>query len=364
MEPVDFARADLGDHAGACADYERALAAPELDEADGVRIRLAEAFSRLGLGELESGWRLYRARLSPLSGRRERFEVPGQAYDFAGGMAGLKGRSLLLVAEQGLGDEVMFAGMIPDLARALGPDGRLALAVEPRLISLFARSFPKAEVLTHQTQSIDGAPLRTVPGLKTVVDVWAPFASPAEALRPTASRFSETSGFLEADPARVQHWRRVLAEQPGRKVGLLWKSAKLVGERQRLFAPFDAWRPVLRTPGLSFVNLQYGDCAQELAFARDQLGVDILQPPGIDLKDDLDDVAALTAALDLTIGFSNASFNLAGAVGAPAWLVAVHGAWTLLGTDRYPWYPQVRCFAAPEGWPAALEAAAAALATL
>ena len=94
------ARADLGDHAGACDDYEAALQAPELDEADGVRIRLAEALSRLGLGQLEAGWRLYRARLSPLSGRRERFEVAGAPYDFAAGMAGLEGR---LIGLQGLG---------------------------------------------------------------------------------------------------------------------------------------------------------------------------------------------------------------------------------------------------------------------
>ena len=73
-------------------------------------------------------------------------------------------------------------------------------------------------------------------------------------------------------------------------------------------------------------------------------------------------MAALAAALDLTLGFSNASFNLAGAVGAPAWLIAVDRAWTMLGRWRYPWYPQVRCFTAPDGWPAALEAAAAALA--
>jgi tetratricopeptide (TPR) repeat protein len=358
------ARADLGDHAGACADYETALAAPELEEADSVRIRLAEAFSRLGLGELEAGWRLYRARLSPLSGRRERFEVPGQPYDFAAGTAGLQGQSLLLVAEQGLGDEVMFAGMIPELITALGPDGRLALAVEPRLVSLFARSFPGAEVLAHRTQSIDGVPVRTAPGLRTAVEIWAPFASPAEALRPAASRFAQTPGFLQPDPARVDYWRGVLAQRPGRKIGLLWKSAKLSGERQRLFAPFDAWRPVLRSPGFSFVNLQYGDCAEELAWARDCLGIDILQPPGIDLKNDLDDVAALCAALDLTIGFSNASFNLAGAVGAPAWLVAVDRAWTMLGTDRYPWYPQARVFMASDGWPMALEAVAEALAAL
>lgn len=355
------ARADLGDHAGACADYEAALTAPGLDEADHVRIRLAEALSRLAIGDLRTGWRLYRARLSPLSGRRERFEVPGRPYDFAEGTAGLEGQSLLLVAEQGLGDEILFAGMIPDVIEALGPRGRLALAVEPRLVSLFARSFPAAEVAAHQTRNVDGAPVRTVPGLALQPTFWAPFAAPAEALRPSADRFPEQPGFLKPDPARVAHWRQALATRPGRKVGLLWTSAKLVGERQRLFAPFEAWRPVLQTPGVTFVNLQYGDCARELAWARAELGVDILQPD-LDLKDDLDDVAALAAALDLTIGFSNASFNLAGAVGAPAWLIAAHRAWTLLGTDRYPWYPQARGFTAPDGWPAALQAIAEALA--
>jgi tetratricopeptide (TPR) repeat protein len=358
------ARADLGDHAGACADYEAALRGPELDEADHARIRLAEALSLLGLGDLEVGWRLYRARLSPLSGRRERFEVPGAPFDFAVGTIGLEGRALLLVAEQGLGDEILFASLIPEVIEALGPDGRLALAVEPRLVSLFARSFPAAEVFAHRTRNEGGAPVRTVPDLKTRVEFWAPFAAPAETLRPAINRFPQTAGFLTPDPARVAHWRRWLGEHPGRKIGLLWKSAKLSGERQRLFAPFDAWGPVLRTPGVSFVNLQYGDCAEELAFARAELGVDILKPPGLDLKDDLDDVAALTAALDLTLGFSNASFNLAGAIGAPAWLIAADRAWTMLGTDRYPWYPQVRCFASPDGWPKALEAAAAALAGL
>ena len=144
----------------------------------------------------------------------------------------------------------------------------------------------------------------------------------------------------------------------------MWKSAKLAGDRRRQFAAFDAWAPVLRTQGTTFVNLQYGDCAEELAFAREALGVDIFEPPGVDLKDDLDEVAALAAALGLTIGFSNASFNLAGAVGAPAWLIAPAHAWTMLGTDRYPWYPQARVFTAADDWSTALRAVAEALAAL
>jgi cytochrome c-type biogenesis protein CcmH/NrfG len=356
------ARADLGDHGGAVADYEATRGAEGLDAVDAVRIALAEALSRLGLGELDAGWRLYEARLSPASAKPQRFEVPGEPYDFARGTDGLDGRALLLVAEQGLGDEVMFAGLIPDVIRSLGPNGRLALAVEPRLRTLFARSFPAAEVITHRTRLESGTAVRSVWGLKTPVEVWAPFAAPARALRRTAADFPKTPGFLRPDPERTAHWRRWLAEQPGRKVGLLWKSAKLAGDRRRQFAPFADWAPVLRTPGTTFVNLQYGEVAEELAFAREALGIDILQPPGIDLKDNLDDVAALAAALDLTVGFSNATFNLAGAVGAPVWLIAPHHAWTMLGTDHYPWYPQARVFTAEDQWSSALQGVAAALA--
>jgi Flp pilus assembly protein TadD len=356
------ARADLGDHAGACADYRAARAAGGLDAVDRVRIDLAEALSRLGLGELEAGWRLYDARLSPASARPQRFEVPGTLYDFAQGAAGLEGRSLLLIAEQGLGDEVMFAGLIPDVVDALGPDGRLALAVEPRLVTLFARSFPAAEVVAHRTHLEDGIAVRAAPAVDTPVELWAPFAAPARAVRPTAAAFDRPPGYLRPDPQQTARWRRVLAGRPGRKVGLLWKSAKLGGDRRRQFAAFDAWAPVLKTPGVTFVNLQYGEVAGELAFARQALGVEVYEPPGLDLKDDLDGVAALCAALDLTVGFSNASFNLAGAVGAPAWLVAPAGAWTMLGAGRYPWYPQARVFTGPAGdWAPALQAVAAAL---
>jgi hypothetical protein len=131
-----------------------------------------------------------------------------------------------------------------------------------------------------------------------------------------------------------------------------------------LLSPFDQWKPVLAIPGVTFVNLQYGDCAEELEAARRDLGVEIWQPPGIDLKQDLDDVAALCAALDLVMGPSNATSCLAGAGGAPLWLLSTPGAWPMLGTQRYPWYPQARVFLPPTlgQWEPAMTAMAAALA--
>jgi hypothetical protein len=171
-------------------------------------------------------------------------------------------------------------------------------------------------------------------------------ASPLRRFRRAVEDFPQSRRFLTADPARVAHWRGVLAEQPGLKVGILWKSLKLDGVRLRYFSPFEQWRPVLETPGVSFVNLQYGECQAELDQARERLGVEIWQPPGIDLKDDLDDVGALCLALELVLGPPNATSNIGAACGADVWMISTPGAWSLLGTGRHPWYPGVRIFAA------------------
>jgi hypothetical protein len=180
------------------------------------------------------------------------------------------------------------------------------------------------------------------------IDLWAPMGSLLRRYRTSVGAFPDRSRFLTPDTARVAHWRAVLqSAPPGPKIGILWKSLKLDGARLRYFSPFDAWRPVLDTPGLVFVNLQYGDCEAEIAHAREQLGVELWRPPGIDLKDDLDDLAALTCALDLVVGPANATTNIAAACGAPVWLISTPGAWPKLGTDRYPWYPQARVFNPP-----------------
>jgi tetratricopeptide (TPR) repeat protein len=355
------ALSDMGDFGRAIADYEAALG--DLAEADRDRVRVAMAFAKLAGGDVAGGWDDYRARLSPHAARPVVFRTHAKPWPFDPGESagGLQGRSLALYAEQGLGDEVMFANIVPDVLDALGQAGRLALVVEARLTPLFARSFPTARVIAHRTWTEGGQTFREAAADPDCA-FWAPMAAPLRRFRPQAADFPG-GPYLKPDPARVAHWRAVLGARPGRKVGILWKSLKLQGERLRQFAPFDLWAPVLKTSGVTVVNLQYGDCAQELQRALDAFGVEVWQPPGIDLKDDLDDVAALTCALDLTIGFANATINLAGACGAPAWLITPGASWPKLGTDRYPWYPQMRCFSAAQagGWEGVMGQVAQAL---
>ncbi len=338
------ARHALADTAGALEDCNAAMMAPM--PADEVQMmRLARSTMHLTLGDIAQGWDDYEARRDPNFGDVTHYLVDRPEWTPA---SDLGGKSMLIFGEQGLGDELLFANLLPDVIAALGPTGRLTLSVEPRLVSLFQRSFPTVRVGAHATFDVDGRTVRVAPFLDEAelakIDLWAPLGSLLRGFRNRVEAYPETAGYLTADPARVAHWREVLKTAPaGPKVGLLWKSMTAKGARHRWFSPFALWEPVLRTPGICLVNLQYGDCESELAYAKSQ-GIDIWVPPDIDLKQDLDDVAALTCALDLTVGFSNASLNLAGACGAPVWLVTPQACWTQLGTDRYPWYPQARVF--------------------
>lgn len=337
-----FAKMDLGDTAGALADGEEAMKRPDSPE-DLAMMQFARATMLLALGRVAEGWEAYEARFSPALLDAPRFQIPGTRWSGQD----LKGKALMITTEQGLGDEVMFANMIPDILEQLGPDGSLTLAVERRLIPLFQRSFPTVEVTVHRTVAFEGRVYRTAPDIEDWdrFDYWAAIGDFLPSLRGAVEAFPNRGSYLQADPERVAYWKGELEKLgPAPKVGLLWKSLKLAAERGRQFSPFDSWRAVLETPGVTLVNLQYGDCEEEIAYAKEHFGVDIWQPPGIDLKTDLDDVTALCCAVDLIIGFSNATMNLAGAAGAPMWLLTAPAIWTKLGSDRYPWYPQARVF--------------------
>lgn len=338
-------RLSLGMAQDALADCDTALAGT-LAEDERQMMQLSRATILMELGRTAEGWDDYEARLHPQFADCTQFQAPGAPWTPD---TDLSGRSLLVFGEQGLGDEVMFANLLPDVIEALGPDGRLILAVEPRLVPLFQRSFPTAQIGAHATYAVGGRTVRVAPFLAedAVVDHWAPLGSLLRRFRRSVSAFPATTGYLTPAPERIAHWREVLQQAPaGLKVGLLWKSGLMNGARRRYFSAFEAWADVLAAPGVSFINLQYGDCAAELEQARREMGIEIWTPPGIDLKQDLDDIAALTCALDLVVGFPNATVNLAGACGASAWITSAPGAWPRLGSDHYPWYPQMRVFTA------------------
>lgn len=336
----------VGDLEGALTHFEAAIDKAE-GEADHVISSHGYSHTLLSAGRLAEGWEMYRMRLNMHYSSATNFLIPARPWDGAD-PAELAGKTLVVVGEQGIGDEVLFASTFQDTLDALGPDGEMRIACEKRLAPLFQRSFPAARVDRHYTVEREGRQHRHAPDLfkdgKT--NMWTPAGNLCRAFRASHDDFPAKPGFLTADPARVDAFRQQLAALgPGAKVGILWKSLKMNAARSKHFAPFEMWKPVLKTPGITFLNLQYGDVGEELAEAEARFGVKIHQPRDIDLKDDLDGVAALGKACDLVIGPMNATTNLTAAVGGECWMIHARPAvWTKLGQPNLPWYPNARSF--------------------
>ena len=360
------AKLQMGDPDAALIDCEAALAG-HMAEHERSMMNLARSTMLIAQGRLEEGWRAYDARLSHHYADATLYMIDRPRWTPE---ADIQGKTVLLVGEQGLGDEVLFANLLPEVIEAVGPKGKVVLAVEKRLVSLFERAYPGIEIGPHATYDIDARTVRATPFVGDMgrIDLWAPIASLLQRFRPSVESFPDRPAYLTADPDRVAHWKGVLETQApkGVKVGILWKSLKLEGARLRYFSPFEAWKAVLGVKGVTFVDLQYGDTEAETRFAAERFGVNLWRPPGIDLKQDLDDVAALSCALDLVLGPANATSNIAAACGADVWLISTPGAWPKLGSDRYPWYPKMRVFTPPGSmqWEAVMDDVAGALQTL
>jgi Tfp pilus assembly protein PilF len=339
---LGYAYSHLGRLGDALEAYASALSCVELGQ-DEIEIRHSRSICKIGLGQIEDGFKEYEIRHSP------RFRSWLLHYTKAPVWNGedLTGKRILIVGEQGLGDEVMFANILPDLARAVGDTGKLQVAVDARLIPIFRRSFPKAELGDYGNGKLDGKPVRIFQWAREggEPDFYAPIGTPLHLLRKRVEDFPREA-YLKADPEKRSSARaRLEALGPGPYVGLCWRSMVLGQKRRKYYSAIDAWGPILQTPGVTFVNLQYGDAEAEIALAREAFGVTIHSLSDIDLRNDLDGAAALTDACDLVLSAPTAVAAMAGALGRPVWFLVAGRVWPQLGTAHYPWYPHSTVFA-------------------
>jgi hypothetical protein len=115
-------------------------------------------------------------------------------------------------------------------------------------------------------------------------------------------------------------------------------------ERDRYYADLATWQPILQSTGAAIVNLQYDDAEAELAKAESDFGVKIHRWPSVDLRNDLESVAALIWSLDLVMTAPTAVGSLAGALGIETWQIDPGTDWTAFGEERSPWLPAIRHF--------------------
>jgi thioredoxin-like negative regulator of GroEL len=327
----------------ALACYRQSLSLkPELAEA-----RVAESTALLLKGDF-AGWKQFESRWNT-----QDYDTPPRAYPqplWHGER--LSGR-LLIWGEQGVGDEIMFAGLVPDVVRA---GGLCVLDCDPRLKPLFARSFPGVEVISGYDPARD-----------TELDIAAhlPSGSLPGLFRTSAESFAcTTSPYLVADAMKRERFRS--SYDDGRPlVGLAWYT------RNRRSGPsrsidLKLFANLFSIPNLRWVSLQYGN-HDLLRGEADAAGAPLYIEPEVDQFSDIDSFAAQVSAMDLVITIDNSTAHLAAALGVPTWLLlpfAPDWRWLLAG-DSSPWYPPMRLFRQPttEDWQSVLQRVQRALAT-
>jgi tetratricopeptide (TPR) repeat protein len=342
---LGYAFQHLGRLDEALESYDQALerAVDQTEKREGKHSR---SICLIGMGRLEEGFREYEIRNDQYF--RSYVHHMTKAPVWKGEPLG--GKRLLIVGEQGLGDEFMFANILPDLQQAVGSSGKLQIAVDARLVSLFERSFPNADVGAYDDRKLanpDGnKELRFIPWATKECDpdFYATMGTALQYYRTRIENFPHQA-FLMADPGRTTGFRKQLqALGKGPYVGICWRSMVMGQKRGKYYSPLDSWGPILKTPGVTFVNLQYGDCHEEIARAEQRHGIKIHVIDNLDLKNDIDGAAALSEAVDLVISAPTAAAAVAGAIGKEVWFLTAGRTWPQLGTEEFPWYRRTRVF--------------------
>lgn len=299
-----------------------------------------KAFDHLRLGELPVAWDLYESgfsKLVPINAMRSPDRQFGDKPRWKG--EDLNGKTLLVWREQGIGDELRFAACLEDLQ---GKVGRLIFECSPRLSGVFSKAWPWVE--TRPETPYSGS------GVAQDFDFHLPVGSLMRFFRRDVADFSRSRAFVTPEPRLVAKFLGRLAERrQGKKlVGICWRSGLLTPTRNSEYTQVLDWAPLLARDDVVFVNLQYGESAQELEEVRRELGVEILNWPDLNLKNDVDDVFALISCLDLVVTVRTTVNNMAGAVGTPCVLLIKDSHWSLLGQETYPWFPKNHTLLVPE----------------
>jgi Flp pilus assembly protein TadD len=246
----------------------------------------------------------------------------------------LAGRSIHLYGEQGIGDEIMFASVVPEIAGV----ATVTLWCEARLVALFSRSFPDAKVHAKPRGGL-------VPLLGPVANdtLRCPLASLPRFMRRTERDFTGKP-YLVADAQATARWQEQFAALGGRlTVGLSWRGGGAPRAREARSVALARFAPLFAIEGIRIVDLQYGDHREEIdAFNSGALNP-LARFDELDPLHDMDGFAAAIRALDAVVCVDNSTAHLAGALGVPTLLLLPFQAdWRWVrGLETTAWYGSV-----------------------
>lgn len=311
LEPaLSIAIFNLGVQARYAGDFQRAIHLFERALAIGpgdpiYRYNLGQVL--LATGRAERGLTLYEERWR--SGERQSHRRGGPDPSFPQPVLNALApgdieEPILIWGEQGLGDEIWFAGYVPRLFQG----HRTVLECDDRLTELFKRSGLARTVVAR----IDPPDREVVGARRQIAAGSLPLLASRDPSRPARP---VPRGYLRVDRSRADTLRERLAEiTTGSTIGISWRSRK-PNPIQSFEAPLRFWKPVLGLPNVSFVNLQYDATPGELDQIRAKYGVRLIDFPDIDPLRDIDDIAALVSVLDHVVSIANVNVALCHGLG-------------------------------------------------
>jgi hypothetical protein len=242
-------------------------------------------------------------------------------------------RRVVIWAEQGVGDQILFGTILRNAKERIP---LMTAMLDQRLIPMFERSLPSVSFIPSN-----------VPIKEDDFDAHFSMMSLGSMYRQNESDFLQTGiPYLIPDLGRAEVLRRKLVCKDELLCGIFWKSRLgKIGLKKSL--ELTDLLPILKIPGLKFVNLQYGDTNEECRAFTKQTGVQIINCDEVDNFNDLEGHAALIHACDFLVGCSNSSAHLAGALGKKMYLALAYGHGTLWYwanelEGQSLWYPSIK----------------------
>ena len=303
-----------------------------------IEARWNKSLLQLSDGRLRDGWNSYEARWEWDRFTSKKYEFPAPRWSGED----LDGKSLLIWGEQGIGDEILFLTLLPEVMKR-GPS-RIGILASDKICPVLARWYPDAEIF-----AIGDIRDKMEQELGSRFDLHLPAGSlPLVLDRMDASG---TKHYLSDSEISNQLKQELLDQFPGKErvIGLSWRSGVLTHKRVQYYLSHKAIIDLIRSapPEILFVSLQYGIDDDETR--------DLGQEPNVLIPDEdfLDDLLAQVRyikACDLVVSSGSVCLALAGISATPCVTWGPSTAWTLLGTGKYPWFPLVHTIRCEPNW--------------
>ncbi len=308
--------------------HEQAIAAAEeaaRNHPEDVQIPQALSQYYLGTGDFARGWVAYEMRAGTFDNKQQAVET--RAPRWTG--EELAGKTILVFAEQGIGDTIQFARFLVTLHDR---GAKVKALVQPTLLTL-ARSLPAPVAWFDRVGAVGS------------FDYQIPMLSLPRVLRTRIDSIPATVPYLSADATAAAAWRTEIGDA-GFRIGVVWQGNPRYGADHRRSVPLKFFAPLARVPGVRLISLQAVHGLDQLATLPEGMAVESLGDKITANPQGVSEIAAAMMALDLVVSSDTAMAHLAGALGVPVWLALNDDPdwrWLFERTDS-PWYPTMRLF--------------------